>query len=358
MTFSQEDVQQTLSELCAAGMEKGSLTYKEIADRLSAFRLSQDQVDELYETIFHALEARQIRVTDTEDEQTDDRLLAPNSNADDFPLDDPVKLYLHQIGSIPLLTAEEEKELGMRAQQGDVVAKRKLSEANLRLVVSIARKYSWTGMALLDLIQEGNLGLIKAVEKFDYSRGFKFSTYSTWWIRQAITRAIADQSRVIRLPVHVMERMHQMSVARHKLYQELNREPTREELAARLGWTPQDVDDITNTIAEPASIDAQIGEEEDSTLGDFLPDTTTPTPEEAVGRIVLNEQVREAIATLSEREQEVLNMRYGLSDGRIHTLEEVGTAFHVTRERVRQIESRAIHKLEKNRMIRALHDRA
>ena len=360
MTSSTEAVQQSMAELLSIGKAKGAITYREIAERYDAIHLPPDELDELMENTRRELEANDIRVVSTEEEAAESAATVPeitDLNEDDFPLDDPVKLYLHQIGSIPLLTAEEEQELGRRIKEGDERAKRQLSEANLRLVVSIARKYSWTGMAMLDLIQEGNIGLMKAVEKFDYTRGYKFSTYSTWWIRQAITRAIADQSRVIRLPVHVMEHMHQMSVARHKLFQDLGREPTREEIAKKLGWKTQEVEDIISMMAEPASIDAPIGEEEDSSLGDFIPDTLMPTPEEEVSRKLNNEQVREAVASLSPREQEVLNMRYGLKDGHIHTLEEVGNAFHVTRERVRQIESRAIHKLEKNKTVLALNSR-
>ena len=258
----------------------------------------------------------------------------------------PEKKHRRDTTGLPFLTSEQRRELQARMEDSEL-AKRQLSEANLRLVVSIARHYAGRGsMQLLDLIQEGNLGLMKAVEKFDYRKGFKFSTYSTWWIRQSITRALADQSRVIRLPVHMVENMNRLTRTQRQMTQELSHEPSPQELADKLGWTVQKVNDVIAIASEPRSIDAPVGEEEDSSLGDFIPDTMTPSPEEAVSRIMMKEQIRNALKTLSQREQEVLELRYGLDDGRMRTLEEVGAHFGVTRERVRQIEAKAIRKLE------------
>jgi RNA polymerase sigma factor, sigma-70 family len=264
---------------------------------------------------------------------------------DDIPLTDPVRMYLREIGKVPLLRAEEEVDLAQRMEEGDVKAKQKLVDANLRLVVSIAKKYIGRGMLFLDLIQEGNLGLIRAVEKFDYRRGFKFSTYATWWIRQAITRAIADQARTIRVPVHMVETINKMVRISRQLVQQLGREPTDEEIAAEMEIDPSRVEEIRRISQLPVSLETPIGEEEDSQLGDFIEDRDLPSPDEAAAGHLLHEQIEEMLATLSSREREVLHYRFGLEDGHSYTLEEVGRKFNVTRERIRQIEAKALRKL-------------
>ena len=264
---------------------------------------------------------------------------------DDIPLTDPVRMYLREIGKVPLLRAEEEVDLAQRMEEGDVKAKQKLVDANLRLVVSIAKKYIGRGMLFLDLIQEGNLGLIRAVEKFDYRRGFKFSTYATWWIRQAITRAIADQARTIRVPVHMVETINKMVRISRQLVQQLGREPTDEEIAAEMEIEPSRVEEIRRISQLPVSLETPIGEEEDSQLGDFIEDRDLPSPDEAAAGHLLHEQIEEMLATLSSREREVLHYRFGLEDGHSYTLEEVGRKFNVTRERIRQIEAKALRKL-------------
>ncbi len=264
---------------------------------------------------------------------------------DDIPLTDPVRMYLREIGKVSLLTAEEEVVLAQRMEEGDIKAKQKLVDANLRLVVSIAKKYIGRGMLFLDLIQEGNLGLIRAVEKFDYRRGFKFSTYATWWIRQAITRAIADQARTIRVPVHMVETINKMVRISRQLVQQLGREPTDEEIAAEMEIEPSRVEEIRRISQLPVSLETPIGEEEDSQLGDFIEDRDLPSPDEAAAGHLLHEQIEEMLATLSSREREVLHYRFGLEDGHSYTLEEVGRKFNVTRERIRQIEAKALRKL-------------
>ena len=264
---------------------------------------------------------------------------------DDIPLTDPVRMYLREIGKVPLLRAEEEVDLAQRMEEGDVKAKQKLVDANLRLVVSIAKKYIGRGMLFLDLIQEGNLGLIRAVEKFDYRRGFKFSTYATWWIRQAITRAIADQARTIRVPVHMVETINKMVRISRQLVQQLGREPTDEEIAAEMEIDPSRVEEIRRISQLPVSLETPIGEEEDSQLGDFIEDRDLPSPDEAAAGHLLHEQIEEMLATLSSREREVLHYRFGLEDGHSYTLEEIGRKFNVTRERIRQIEAKALRKL-------------
>ena len=264
---------------------------------------------------------------------------------DDIPLTDPVRMYLREIGKVPLLRAEEEVDLAQRMEEGDVKAKQKLVDANLRLVVSIAKKYIGRGMLFLDLIQEGNLGLIRAVEKFDYRRGFKFSTYATWWIRQAITRAIADQAQTIRVPVHIVETINKMVRISRQLVQQLGREPTDEEIAAEMEIDPSRVEEIRRISQLPVSLETPIGEEEDSQLGDFIEDRDLPSPDEAAAGHLLHEQIEEMLATLSSREREVLHYRFGLEDGHSYTLEEVGRKFNVTRERIRQIEAKALRKL-------------
>ena len=272
------------------------------------------------------------------------------------PVDDPVRMYLKEIGKIPLLSQEEEVKLAQRMEQGDGEARKILTEANLRLVVSIAKRYVGHGMQLLDLIQEGNLGLIKAVEKFDYTKGYKFSTYATWWIRQAITRAIADQGRTIRIPVHMVETINRVSRASHQLVQELGRDPTTEEIAAKLNLPVQKVEEIIKTGQEPVSLETPIGEEDDSHLGDFIQDEEASRPAEAASYTMLREQLEQVLSTLSDREEMVLRMRFGLVDGNVRTLEEVGKAFNVTRERIRQIESKALRKLRHPSRSKKLRD--
>jgi RNA polymerase primary sigma factor len=269
-------------------------------------------------------------------------------------IDDPVRMYLKDIGKIPLLDPDKEVELAVKCKDGNESAKNELIEANLRLVVSIAKKYVGKGMYFLDLIQEGNLGLIKAVEKFDHTKGYKFSTYATWWIRQAITRAIADQARTIRIPVHMVETIHRVSRTSRQLLQEYGREPTVDEIAEKLGMTPEKVREIMKTAQEPISLETPIGEEEDSHLGDFLPDESTPTPAEAVSAQLLREALEKVLHTLSEREEKVIKLRFGLEDGRSRTLEEVGKEFGITRERIRQIEAKALRKLRHQSRSKAL----
>ncbi|NLA70099.1 MAG: RNA polymerase sigma factor RpoD [Clostridiales bacterium] len=268
-----------------------------------------------------------------------------SESARNIPTDDPVRMYFKEIGRVPLLTAEQERELALRIEQGDEEAKKMLCTANLRLVVSIARRYLNRGLSFLDLIQEGNLGLIKAVEKFDYTKGFKFSTYATWWIRQAITRSIADQARTIRIPVHMVETINKLIRISRQLLQEYGREPTNEEIAAEMGITPEKVREIKKISQDPVSLETPIGEEEDSHLGDFIPDEDIPSPAEAAAYSMLQKQLREVLDTLSDREKKVLILRFGLDDGRPRTLEEVGKEFSVTRERIRQIEAKALRKL-------------
>lgn len=271
-------------------------------------------------------------------------------------VDDPVRMYLKEIGKVPLLTAEEEVELAKRIQEGDVEAKRRLEEANLRLVVSIAKRYVGRGMQFLDLIQEGNLGLIKAAEKFDYEKGFKFSTYATWWIRQAITRAIADQARTIRVPVHMVENINKLIKAKRELIQQLGREPSTDELAEFMNISVERVAEITKISQEPVSLETPVGEEDDSHLGDFVQDYNMPVPEDVATQTALRQQIKEALETLSDREQKVLELRFGLNDGKQRTLEEVGAEFHVTRERIRQIEAKALRKLRQPSRSRKLRD--
>jgi len=331
-----------VKELVALGKQKkGVLEYKEIMDHFSDMELEPEQIEKIYEY----LERQNIDVLgniEEEEEPLDDLDL---SLPEGINIDDPVRMYLKEIGKVPLLTAEEEIELARRMEQGDPEAKRKLAEANLRLVVSIAKRYVGRGMLFLDLIQEGNLGLIKAVEKFDYGKGFKFSTYATWWIRQAITRAIADQARTIRIPVHMVETINKLIRVSRQLLQELGREPQPEEIAKELNMPVSKVREIIKIAQEPVSLVTPIGEEEDSHLGDFIPDEDVPVPAEAAAFTLLKEQLIDVLDTLTEREQKVLRLRFGLDDGRARTLEEVGKEFNVTRERIRQIEAKALRKL-------------
>lgn len=342
-----------VKELIERGKKQGEISYREIMDALEDVQLTPAQIDDIYEK-FSALGIDIIPDTgevndlgaveddsDIEDDHDDFKFEVPES----VGLDDPVRMYLKEIGRVPLLTAEQEVELAMRIEAGDEAARRELAEANLRLVVSIAKRYVGRGMLFLDLIQEGNLGLIKAVEKFDYRKGYKFSTYATWWIRQAITRAIADQARTIRIPVHMVETINKLiRVSRH-LLQELGREPTPEEIAKEMDLPVERVREIMKIAQEPVSLETPIGEEEDSHLGDFIEDQDAPAPAEAASFTMLREQLAEVLESLTPREQKVLRLRFGLDDGRTRTLEEVGQVFGVTRERIRQIEAKALRKL-------------
>lgn len=334
-----------LKELVEKGKSKGMLTYKEIMDAFEEIELEPEQIEKIYETV----ENMGIDVVGDIDAEIQDLQGAEEeidlSLPEGISIDDPVRMYLKEIGKVPLLSAEEEIELAKRMEKGDNEAKRRLAEANLRLVVSIAKRYVGRGMLFLDLIQEGNLGLIKAVEKFDYRKGYKFSTYATWWIRQAITRAIADQARTIRIPVHMVETINKLIRVSRQLLQELGREPHPEEIAKEMGMSVDKVREIMKISQEPVSLETPIGEEEDSHLGDFIPDDDAPAPAEAAAFTLLREQLIDVLDTLTPREEKVLRLRFGLDDGRARTLEEVGKEFNVTRERIRQIEAKALRKL-------------
>ena len=329
-----------VKKLIEKGKKSGALTYKEIMDELDEIDLSPDQIEKIYEV----LESMGIEViSDIEQESVEEDL--DLSVPEGIAIDDPVRMYLKEIGKVPLLSSEEEIELANRIENGDQYAKKKLAEANLRLVVSIAKRYVGRGMLFLDLIQEGNLGIIKAVEKFDYRKGFKFSTYATWWIRQAITRAIADQARTIRIPVHMVETINKLIRIQRQLLQELGRDPLPEELSKHMDMPVDKVREILKIAQEPVSLETPIGEEEDSHLGDFIPDDDAPAPAEAAAFTMLKEQLINVLDTLTPREEKVLRLRFGLDDGRARTLEEVGKEFNVTRERIRQIEAKALRKL-------------
>ncbi|QAT40751.1 RNA polymerase sigma factor RpoD [Clostridium sp. JN-9] len=332
---------QIVKKLIEKGKKNNSLTYKEIMDELDEIDLSPEQIEKIYEV----LESMGIEIVgdmhDIEVHEEELDLSVPEG----ISIDDPVRMYLKEIGKVPLLTPDEEIDLAHRIENGDQSAKKKLAEANLRLVVSIAKRYVGRGMLFLDLIQEGNLGLIKAVEKFDYRKGFKFSTYATWWIRQAITRAIADQARTIRIPVHMVETINKLIRVSRQLLQELGREPLPEEIAKQMDMPVDKVREITKIAQEPVSLETPIGEEEDSHLGDFIPDDEAPAPAEAAAFTMLKEQLINVLDTLTPREEKVLRLRFGLDDGRARTLEEVGKEFNVTRERIRQIEAKALRKL-------------
>ena len=362
MTLSPDARQSKLNELYEYGKSKGMLTYKDIMDRLMEMEMEPDQLDKVLET----LEALGVEVVNENDPIPTS---APNDEPEEpidvsvpegISIDDPVRMYLKEIGKVPLLTAEEEKAIAMQLENGTPEekeeAKRKLSEANLRLVVSIAKRYVGRGMLFLDLIQEGNLGLIKAVEKFDYRKGFKFSTYATWWIRQAITRAIADQARTIRIPVHMVETINKLIRVSRQLLQEYGREPTPEEIAKEMGISEAKVREIIKIAQEPVSLETPIGEEEDSHLGDFIPDDDAPAPAEAASFALMKEQLLEVLDTLTPREEKVLRLRFGLDDGHQRTLEEVGREFKVTRERIRQIEAKALRKLRHPSRSKKLRD--
>lgn len=340
-----------ISKLLDKGKKTGVLTYNEIMESLQSVDMSPDEIDELYDTFTK----RGIDIIDNGNDigPDDDSNLKDDEDDIDIDLsipeginiDDPVRMYLKEIGRVPLLSADEEIKLAKRMEDGDLEAQKRLAEANLRLVVSIAKRYVGRGMLFLDLIQEGNLGLIKAVEKFDYNKGYKFSTYATWWIRQAITRAIADQARTIRIPVHMVETINKLIRVSRQLLQSLGREPNPEEIAKEMDVSVDRVREIMKIAQEPVSLETPIGEEEDSHLGDFIEDHDAPAPAEAASFVLLKEQLEDVLDTLTEREEKVLRLRFGLDDGRARTLEEVGQNFGVTRERIRQIEAKALRKL-------------
>ena len=351
LTQTPDGRQKRLDDLYEYGKKKGTLTYKEIMERLMDLYIEPDQLDKVLEN----LEALGVTVINENDPQ-------PAQSSEDTPIDtinlsvpdgvssdDPVRLYLKEIGKYPLLTTEEEIALAKQIADGtpeeQAAAKKKLSEANLRLVVSIAKRYVGRGMQFLDLIQEGNLGLIKAAEKFDYTKGYKFSTYATWWVRQAITRAIADQARTIRIPVHMVETINKLIRVNRQLAQELGRDPTPAEIAKEMGISESKVREIIKIAQEPVSLETPIGEEEDSHLGDFIEDENAPAPAEVASNAMMREQLQEVLHTLTPREEKVIRLRFGLEEGQAHTLEEVGKEFNVTRERIRQIEAKALRKI-------------
>ena len=367
MEENTQKFEEKLKELVTWGKKKKSiLELQEINDFFQDMELDAEQM----ETVYERLEANNIdvlRISDDSDDVNDDDIILNEEDEvdmekidlsvpDGISIEDPVRMYLKEIGKVPLLSADEEIELAQRMEDGDEEAKKKLAEANLRLVVSIAKRYVGRGMLFLDLIQEGNLGLIKAVEKFDYHKGYKFSTYATWWIRQAITRAIADQARTIRIPVHMVETINKLIRVSGQLLQELGREPTPEEIAAELDMPVERVREILKISQEPVSLETPIGEEEDSPLGDFIQDDNVLVPAEAAAATLLKEQLDEVLDTLTEREQKVLRLRFGMNDGRARTLEEVGREFDVTRERIRQIEAKALRKLRHPSRSRKLRD--
>ena len=358
---SMEVIKERLNKLLEDGKKKGMLSSKELMDVLEELNLEQEQIDRFYDT----LEKLEIDITEDDalavlpvddvspeleelediEEITKEELVDTDALMDTFSIDDPVRMYLKEIGKVNLLTPDEEIELAKRMAEGDEEAKKRMAEANLRLVVSIAKRYVGRGMLFLDLIQEGNLGLIKAVEKFNYTKGYKFSTYATWWIRQAITRAIADQARTIRIPVHMVETINKVIRVSRQLLQELGHDPTPEEIAEEMSMPVEKVREILKIAQEPVSLETPIGEEEDSHLGDFIPDEDASEPAEAASFTLLKEQLMQVLSTLTPREEKVLRLRFGLEDGRTRTLEEVGKEFNVTRERIRQIEAKALRKL-------------
>ena len=365
----QAKFEEKLKQLLAmAKKKKNVLEYQEIVDFLAELALNEEQIEKVIEHLEKSgIDVLRITNDDDDDVIDDEEIMLSEEDEvdmenidlsvpDGISIEDPVRMYLKEIGKVPLLSAEEEIELAQRMEEGDEAAKKRLAETNLRLVVSIAKRYVGRGMLFLDLIQEGNLGLIKAVEKFDYRKGYKFSTYATWWIRQAITRAIADQARTIRIPVHMVETINKLIRVSRQLLQELGREPLPEEIAEEMNLPVERVREILKISQEPVSLETPIGEEEDSHLGDFIQDDNVPVPADAAAFTLLKEQLVEVLGTLTEREQKVLRLRFGLDDGRARTLEEVGKEFNVTRERIRQIEAKALRKLRHPSRSRKLKD--
>ena len=368
---SEKKAYEQLDQILERAKKSGSITFNEVDDAFADLDMTRTEKDAFYDKLEDSgIEVKPLDIVDDFDFES----LEPDSEAEleelveaaetddltDMPkgvtVDDPVRMYLKEIGKVPLLTADEEMDLAQRMEQGDEEAKKRLCEANLRLVVSIAKRYVGRGMLFLDLIQEGNLGLIKAVDKFDWRKGFKFSTYATWWIRQSITRSIADQARTIRIPVHMVETINKQIRVTRQLLQELGRDPTPEEIAAEMEIPVEKVREISKIAQEPVSLETPIGEEEDSHLGDFIPDEDVPSPADAAAFSMLKEQLDEVLSTLTDREQEVLRLRFGLDDGRQRTLEEVGQMFKVTRERIRQIEAKALRKLRHPNRSKRLRD--
>ena len=346
-------------DLIKIGKEKGYVTYEQLADSLKGLEVDSDTLDELY----NKLVSNGIEIIASEDEANGDakkasevEILSDEDITKDMNINDPVRMYLKEIGRISLLSTEEEMELSIRVANGDEEAAALLAESNLRLVVSIAIRYVGRGLLFLDLIQEGNIGLMKAVEKFDYDKGYKFSTYATWWIRQAITRALADQARTIRVPVHMVETINKMSRIQRQMTLELNREPTEEELAEKMDITVEKVREVIKISQDPVSLETPIGEEDDSHLGDFIKDESSLSPEEYASNEILKEEIKSVLETLQPREQQVLELRFGLIDGTCYTLEEVGRRFNVTRERIRQIEAKALRKLRHPSRAKKLKD--
>ncbi len=353
---NKKDISQIVLEIEELGKKKGVLSYREINDALADVEIDIKELENIYER----LDSAGVEIVENFESELDD--IQANEEEIDITvpegigLDDPVRMYLKEIGKVPLLSANEELELAERMHAGDERAKKRLSEANLRLVVSIAKRYVGRGMLFLDLIQEGNLGLIKAVEKFDYTKGYKFSTYATWWIRQAITRSIADQARTIRIPVHMVETINRLIRVSRQLLQNLGREPHVDEIAKEMNMSEEKVREIMKIAQEPVSLETPIGEEEDSILGDFIPDSDAPAPADMAAFMLLKEQLIDVLSTLTDRESKVLKLRFGLDDGRARTLEEVGKEFNVTRERIRQIEAKALRKLRHPSRSRKLKD--
>ena len=361
--MAQQEKKSLVKDLIELAKQKGQLTNQDILDAIGEADIDPEKLEKLYDMI----ESQGIEIVeDFDDLKIEDLELEINEHKDEdglpvageqsITIDDPVKVYLKEIGRVPLLSSEEEVDLAIRISNGDVAAKQRLSEANLRLVVSIAKRYLGRGMQFLDLIQEGNLGLIKAVEKFDYTKGFKFSTYATWWIRQAITRAIADQARTIRIPVHMVETINKVKKVQSQLLHQNGHEPSPDEIAEVIDMPVDKVREIMRVAQEPVSLETPIGEEEDSHLGDFIPDNDAPAPADAASHTMLREQLADVLSTLTPREAKVLRLRFGLEDGRSRTLEEVGKEFNVTRERIRQIEAKALRKLRHPSRSRKLKD--